>query len=69
MFDLPLSLISLPVRLIPHYELLLLRAFVGYVQTISSDIARASPQLVTPLVSRICHHSEPISSYVVTNPS
>jgi hypothetical protein len=45
--------------LLPHYELVPLRASVGYVQNISSDIARASPQLVPPLVSRICHHSEP----------
>jgi hypothetical protein len=27
------------------------------VQTISSDVARASPQLMSPLVSRVCHRS------------
>jgi hypothetical protein len=44
--------------LLPHYELVPPRAFVAYVQTISSDIARASPQLVSPLVSHVCHRSE-----------
>jgi hypothetical protein len=34
--------------LLPHYELVPLRAFVGYVQTISNDVAWASPQLVPP---------------------
>jgi hypothetical protein len=36
--------------LLPHYELVPPRASVAYVQTISNDIARASPQLVPPLV-------------------
>jgi hypothetical protein len=45
--------------LLPHYELVSLRVSVGYVQTISSDVARASPQLVPPLVSRVCHRSGP----------
>jgi hypothetical protein len=40
--------------LLPHYELVHPRASVGYVQTISSDVARASPQLVSPLVSCVC---------------
>jgi hypothetical protein len=35
------------------------RASVAYVQTISSDVARASHQLVPPLVSHVCHRSEP----------
>jgi hypothetical protein len=43
--------------LLPHYELVPPRVSVGYVKTISSDVARASPQLVTSLVSRVCHHS------------
>jgi hypothetical protein len=37
--------------LLPHYELVPQRASVGYAQTISSDVAQASPQLVPPLVS------------------
>jgi hypothetical protein len=37
--------------LLPHYELVPLWASVAYVQTISSDVARAFPQLVPPLVS------------------
>jgi hypothetical protein len=45
--------------LLPHYELVHPRASIGYVQTISSDVARASPQLVPPLVSRVCHRSGP----------
>jgi hypothetical protein len=45
--------------LLPHYELVHLQAFVRYVQTISNDVARASPQLVPPLVSHICHRFEP----------
>jgi hypothetical protein len=44
-FGRPLSLFSLPVRLIPYYELVHPRVSVGYVQTISSDVARTSPQL------------------------
>jgi hypothetical protein len=45
--------------LLPHYELVHPRAFVAYVQTISSDIARASSQLVLPLVSHVCHRFGP----------
>jgi hypothetical protein len=44
--------------LLPHYELVPSRA-VAYVQAISSDVARASPQLVPPLVSHVCHRSGP----------
>jgi hypothetical protein len=44
--------------LLPHYELVSSRASVAYVQTISSDVAQASPQLVSPLVSHVCHRSE-----------
>jgi hypothetical protein len=36
--------------LLLHYELVSPRTFVAYVQTISNDITRASPQLVSPLV-------------------
>jgi hypothetical protein len=43
--------------LLPHYKLVPPRASVGYVQTISNDIAQGSPQLVPPLVSHVCHHS------------
>jgi hypothetical protein len=42
--------------LLPHYELVPSQVSVGYVQTISNDVARASPQLVPPLVSHVCHH-------------
>jgi hypothetical protein len=45
--------------LLPHYELVPSWASVAYVQTISSDIARTSPQLVPPLVSLVCHRFEP----------
>jgi hypothetical protein len=45
--------------LLPHYELVPPRASVAYVQTISSNVARASPQLVPPLVSHVCHRSGP----------
>jgi hypothetical protein len=45
--------------LLPHYEFVPLRASVAYVQTISDDVTRASPQLVPPLVSHICHRSGP----------
>jgi hypothetical protein len=53
--------------LLPHYKLVHPRVFVAYVQTISSDVARASPQLVP--VSHVCHRSEPDSSFVATNTS
>jgi hypothetical protein len=53
-FDRPLPLFLLPVRLI---SLLRIGASVGYVQTILSDVARASSQLVPHLVSHVCHHS------------
>jgi hypothetical protein len=45
--------------LLPHYELVPLQAYVGYVQTILSDVAQASPQLVPPLVSHVCHRFGP----------
>jgi hypothetical protein len=35
------------------------RASIAYVQPISSDVARASPQLVPPLVSHVCHRFGP----------
>jgi hypothetical protein len=43
--------------LLPHYELVSPWASIGYVQIILSDVAQASPQLVLPLVSRVCHRS------------
>jgi hypothetical protein len=45
--------------LLSHYELVPPWDSVGYVQTISNDVARAFSQLVPPLVSRICHRSRP----------
>jgi hypothetical protein len=45
--------------LLPHYEPVPPRASIGYDQTISSDVARASPRLVSPLISRVCHRSGP----------
>jgi hypothetical protein len=45
--------------LLPHYEFVPPQGSIGYVQTISSDVARASPQLVPPLVSHVVHHSRP----------
>jgi hypothetical protein len=47
------------IILLPHYELVSPRASVAYVQTISSDIAQVSPQLVSPLVSHVCHRFGP----------
>jgi hypothetical protein len=47
------------IILLPHYELVPPPASVGYVQTISNDVARASPRLEPPPVSRVCHHSGP----------
>jgi hypothetical protein len=47
------------IVLLPHYELVPPPASVGYVQTISDDIARASPRLVPPPVTRVCHRSGP----------
>jgi hypothetical protein len=43
--------------LLPHYELVHPQASIAYVQIISSDVARASPKLVPPLVSHVCHRS------------
>jgi hypothetical protein len=45
--------------LLPHYEMVPLQASIAYAQTISNDVARASPQLVPPLVSPVCHRSGP----------
>jgi hypothetical protein len=47
------------IVLLPPYELVPPPAFIGYVQTISNDVARASPRLVSPPVSRVCHRSGP----------
>jgi hypothetical protein len=43
--------------LLPYYELVPPHVSVRYVQTISSNVTRASPQLVSHLVSRVCHCS------------
>jgi hypothetical protein len=45
--------------LLPYYELVHLWTSIVYVQTISSDVARASSQLVSPLVSHVCHRFGP----------
>jgi hypothetical protein len=45
--------------LLPNYELVPPQASVEYVQTISNNVAQASPQLVPPQVSRVCHRSGP----------
>jgi hypothetical protein len=45
--------------LLPHYELVPPQASVGYVQIISSNVARVSSQLVSSLISRVCHRSGP----------
>jgi hypothetical protein len=47
------------IVLLPHYEPMPPPASVGYVKTISNDVARASPQLVPPPVSHVCHRSGP----------
>jgi hypothetical protein len=43
--------------LLLHYELVPPRAAIAYAQTISSDVAQGSPQLVPPIVSHVCHRS------------
>jgi hypothetical protein len=43
--------------LLPHYKLVHLRTSIAYVQTISNNVAQVSPQLVSPLVSHVCHRS------------
>jgi hypothetical protein len=43
--------------LLPHYEAVPLQASVGYVQTISNDVAQASPRLVPPVISHVYHRS------------
>jgi hypothetical protein len=43
--------------LLPHYKSVPTRASVGYVQTISNDVAQASSRLILPLISCVCHHS------------
>jgi hypothetical protein len=40
-----------------HYTLMPLEIFVGYVQTISTDIGQAFLQLTIPLAYHIYHHS------------
>jgi hypothetical protein len=47
------------IVLLPHYEPVPPPASVVYVQTISNDVAQASPQLVSPPVSRVCYRSGP----------
>jgi hypothetical protein len=47
------------IVLLPHYELVSPSASVGYVQTILNDVAQASPLLVPPPVSHVCHRSRP----------
>jgi hypothetical protein len=64
-FDRPLPLFLLPVRLITLLRIGHPRTSVAYIQTISSDVERASPQLVPPLVSHVCHHSGPDIGYSI----
>jgi hypothetical protein len=47
------------IVLLSHYELVPPPASIGYVQTISNDVAQASPRLVPPPVSHVCHRSGP----------
>jgi hypothetical protein len=44
--------------LTPCYEPVSIGASVGYVQTISNDVAQAFPQLVPPLIFLVCHRFE-----------
>jgi hypothetical protein len=43
--------------LLPYYVLVHAQNFIVYVQTISSGVAQASSQMVSPLASRVCYHS------------
>jgi hypothetical protein len=54
--------------LLPRYEPMSPRASVGYVQTISNDVAQASPRPV-PLSLTYVISSDMIFSYMTTNPS
>jgi hypothetical protein len=45
--------------LLPHYELVHPRASVVYFQIISSNVIRVSTQLLSPLVSHVCHRFRP----------
>jgi hypothetical protein len=45
--------------LLAHYELVSPRAPVGYIQTMSNNVARAYSQLVPSLVSHVYHRFEP----------
>jgi hypothetical protein len=56
------------IVLLPHYELVPPPAPVGYVQTISNDITRASPRLMPPQSLAYVIVSDPISSCIATNP-
>jgi hypothetical protein len=47
------------IILLLHYEPVPPPTSVGYVQTISNDVTRASPRLVPPPVSRVYHRSGP----------
>jgi hypothetical protein len=47
------------IVLLPHYESVPPLASVGYVQTISNDVARASPRLMPPPVSHVYHRFRP----------
>jgi hypothetical protein len=47
------------IVLLPYYELVPPPASVGYIQTILNDVVRASPRLVPPPVSHVCHRSGP----------
>jgi hypothetical protein len=43
--------------LLPRYELVSPKASTRYVQTVSNDVTQSS-QLVSPLISRVCHCSK-----------
>jgi hypothetical protein len=57
------------IVLLSHYKTMPPSASVGYVQTISNDVARVSPRLVSPQSFTYVIVLDPISSCVATNPS
>jgi hypothetical protein len=57
------------IILLLHYEPVPPPTSVGYVQTISNDVTRASPRLVLPQSLAYIIVPDPISSYVATNSS
>jgi hypothetical protein len=53
-----LYLFPLAVRLVTPLRMVSPEAFIGYVQTISNDVAQTSHRLVSSLISHVCYRFE-----------